>query len=166
MKNKMLFSKYTLSFPFMMSLVGLFGCGPQLPSDLKDRPPVVDANKAAEMPKDRSKTVTESYLGNDRQPVVDKLGVHSKVMVFNERGKKTSEAYYDLNGQPARDAQGIHKKVWVYDSNGYKSKEEYFGLKDEPVTDKNGIHCREWTTITTLEASKDVNQSDNENETE
>lgn len=166
MKNKKLLNIFALSVPFVMGMVGLFGCGPQLPSDIKERPSVVDANKANEMPKDRSKTLTESYLGNDRQPVVDKLGIHSKVMVFNGRGKKTSEAYYDLNGQPAKDAQGIHKKVWVYDSNGYKSKEEYFGLKDEPVTDKNGIHCREWTTRTSNDGLSETIPNDTENEME
>lgn len=83
--------------------------------------------------------VEESFYDRNGKAAVDSLGIHRKVLEYNERNQAVSESYYGVDGRltvmSSDRYSSVHKD---YDARGVVVKVSYFGSDGKPVVNKDG----------------------------
>lgn len=83
--------------------------------------------------------VEESYFDRYGKPDLDSLGVHKKVMAYNDRNQAVSESYYGIDGRLVRIASDFYSSIHKdYDARGEVTSVAFYGTDGELTTCKGG----------------------------
>lgn len=89
--------------------------------------------------------VEESFFDRYGKAAVDSLGIHRKVLEYNERNQAVSESYYGVDGRLTVMASDRYSSVHKdYDARGVVVKVSYYGSDGKPVLNKDGYSIKDF----------------------